>query len=80
MLEIGAEAARRRLPELLERAYGGETSIIKKRGVPYAAIVPLNQRVDPGMTDGLLSLIGTGEGLWGADVVKSVCESRDEWE
>ncbi len=56
MVEIGAEAARKKLPELLERAHGGETSIIKKRGVPYAALVPLGQLIDPGMSDGLLSL------------------------
>ena len=46
MLEIGAEAARRRLPELLDRAHAGESSIIKKRGIPYAALVPLEQRME----------------------------------
>ena len=39
MLEIGAEAARKRLPELLDRAHAGEQTIVKKHGIPYAAIV-----------------------------------------
>ncbi|MES9901862.1 MAG: Prevent-host-death protein [Sedimenticola sp.] len=79
-MEIGAEAARKKLPELLERAHGGETSIIKKRGVPYAALVPLDQLIDPGMSDGLLSLLGTGRGLWGGDVSTTIHGYRDEWE
>ncbi len=80
MLEIGAEAARKRLPELLDRAHAGETSIIKKRGVPYAALVPLDQRVDPEVGGGLLSLWSTGQGLWGPEVTETIRGYRDEWE
>lgn len=80
MLEIGAEAARRRLPELLDRAHAGESSIIKKRGIPYAALVPLEQRMEPHASSGLLSLMGSGPGLWGADVLAKIREYRDEWE
>ncbi len=79
-MEIGAEAARKRLPELLDRAQAGEVSIIKKRGVPYAALVPLDQRVEPLPGVGLLALKGTGVGLWGDDIKKSISEFRDEWE
>jgi len=79
MIEVGAEAARRRLPELLERAHAGESSIIKKRGVPYAVLVPLNQQIAPGGS-GLLALLGTGSGLWGKDVSGAVDKYRDEWE
>lgn len=79
MLEIGAEAARKRLPELLDRAYRGEQTIIKKRGVPYAAIVALNQRVIA-KKEGLLSLRSTGTGLWGNDSSKVINQYRDEWE
>jgi len=54
MLELGAETARKRLPELLDRAYAGEQTIIKKRGIPYAAIVALDQRIVT-TKEGLLS-------------------------
>lgn len=79
MLEIGAEAARKRLPELLERAHAGKPSIIKKRGVPYAALVPLDQRIDLSVSGGLLALLGTGSGLWGMDITETITEYRDEW-
>ncbi len=80
MLEIGAEAARKRLPELLDRAHAGEMSIIKKRGVPFAALVPLDQRISATAGEGLLALKGTGAGLWGQDVVNTIDHLRGEWE
>ncbi|MEB3353558.1 MAG: type II toxin-antitoxin system prevent-host-death family antitoxin, partial [Cyanobacteriota bacterium] len=40
---LGSEAARRRLPELLERARRGEPTVIQKHGVAVAALVPLQQ-------------------------------------
>ena len=79
MLEIGAEAARKRLPELLERAHAGEPSIIKKRGVAYAALVPLDQRIVADTSGGMLALAGSGAGLWGEDVPESIRVYRDEW-
>jgi antitoxin (DNA-binding transcriptional repressor) of toxin-antitoxin stability system len=80
MLEIGAEAARKRLPELLDRAHAGEMSIIKKRGVPFAALVPFDQRISATASEGLLVLKGTGTGLWGQDVVSTIDHIRSEWE
>ena len=79
MLEIGAEAARKRLPELLDRAHSGEQTIVKKRGIPYAAIVALDQRV-LAHKEGLLSLRSTGKGLWGRDSGSKIDQYRDEWE
>lgn len=79
MLEIGAEAARKRLPELLDRAHKGEQTIIKKRGIPYAAIVALDQRI-VAKKEGLLSLKSTGIGLWGQDSNKTIDQYRNEWE
>ena len=79
MLEIGAEAARRRLPELLDRANAGEQTIVKKRGVPYAAIVALDQRQIP-KRESLLALQATGKGLWGKDSAATIKQYRDEWE
>jgi antitoxin (DNA-binding transcriptional repressor) of toxin-antitoxin stability system len=79
MLEIGAEAARKRLPELLDRAHSGEQTIVKKRGIPYAAIVALDQRVIA-QRERLLSLRSTGRGLWGKHSNKKIAQYRDEWE
>ncbi len=78
MLEIGAEAARRKLPELLNRAHAGEQTIIKKRGIPYAAIVALDQRKLPGR-EGLLNLRATGKGLWGKNSTATIDQYREEW-
>lgn len=80
MLEINAEAARRRLPELLDRAHEGEVSVIKKRGVPYAALVPFDQHKNHVKGPGLLALQGSGKGLWGDEVARTINEGRNEWE
>lgn len=80
MQKIGAEAARRRLPELLDRAHAGEGSIILKRGIPYAALVALDQRIEPRGSGGLLALRGTGAGLWGQKAAETVAAYRREWE
>ena len=79
MLEIGAEAVRKRLTDLLDRARAGEQTIIKKRGVPYAALVALDQRV-VAKHEGLLCLRATGKGLWGKHSRKKIDQYRDEWE
>jgi prevent-host-death family protein len=74
----GAEEARTLLPELLERAHHGSTSVITKRGKPYAAIVPVVQtRSMPRIS--ILALSGSGEGLWGKQPSKTVDALRDEW-
>lgn len=76
----GAEEARARLPELLERAHRGEPTVITKRGQPYAALVPMAQARAPRKGSGFVSLRGTGQGLWGADASRFVAELREEWE
>ena len=78
MLEIDTEGARKSLTELLDRAHKGEQIIVKKHGVPYAAIIGLGQ----GQTErrqGLLPLGGTGSGLWGKAVSDTVEQHRQEW-
>ena len=77
-VEIGAEQARKTLPNLLERAHAGEQTIIKKHGVPYAALVPLDQRVTV-RREGLLALRGSGAGLWGENVRAWIDDIRNEW-
>lgn len=78
MESLGSEAARRRLPELLERARRGEQTVIQRHGVPVAALVPLDQRVQSSRK-ALLSLRGSGRGCWQQDASDVVEALRQEW-
>lgn len=75
----GAEEARIRLPELLERAHRGEGSVITRRGNPYAELVPIGGAIDRGARFPLLSLEGSGRGLWGRRSRRVLRALRDEW-
>lgn len=77
---IGAEAARRLFPALVDSASRGQTTIITKRGKPFAAVVPVAQaraRVRAG--ERFVDLSGTGKGLYG-DAAKYVDKLRAEWD
>jgi prevent-host-death family protein len=76
----GAEEARAKLPELLERAHRGVATVITKRGAPYAALVPVSDRRVSRKGSTLMSLRGSGRGLWGADAARAIGELRKEWE
>lgn len=71
---LGADEARTRLPELLERAHNGHTALITKRGRPYAALVPVPA---PRVRTPILALAGSGAGLWIGDA--AIASLRDEW-
>ena len=77
---LGSEAARARLPELLELAHQGSSTVITKHGRPYAALVPISSVVPSHRQVSVLALSGTGAGLWGEDSCRSVAHMRDEWE
>ena len=78
MLRKGAEEARATLPELLDAAEDGKTTIVTRRGKPVAAITParaaLRQKPFPD------DLIGSGRGYWGDDSTRTIDAMRDEWE
>ena len=77
---IGAEAARKLFPSLVESASRGKTTIITKHGKPFAAVVPVGQvraRVRAG--ERFVDLCGTGKGLYG-DAAKHVDKLRAEWD
>jgi prevent-host-death family protein len=76
---LGAEEARATLPELLEQAHRGRVTVITKRGQPYAALVPVESVRPTGRRLPLLSLRGTGAGLWGSDPREHIRRMRDEW-
>jgi prevent-host-death family protein len=77
METLGSEAARRRLPELLDRAQRGEQTLIQRHGVTVAALVPLDQRQLSRRS--LLSLRGSGRGCWSGDAAQHIDELRSEW-
>ncbi len=63
MQTLGVLEARRRFAELLERARGGEETLISRHGHPVAVLVPLARRHRP-QRQALLSLRGTGRDCW----------------
>ncbi len=78
----GAEEARNQLPELLAAAEKGRTTVITRYGRPIAAIVPIEALKGGGQRKpaSLLSLRGSGRGMWGEDSTRTIRELRDEWE
>jgi len=79
----GLEQARIHLPAIVANAHAGIRSVITKHGKPYAAVVP-HQELEAlqGSTSrpaGILSLRGTGRGLWGTSTAQTVAELRNEW-
>lgn len=75
----GAEEARNRLPELLEAAEKGRSTIITKRGRPVAVLAPVDAHGAFARQRALTLLIGSGRGLWGKDSARSLRKLRDEW-
>jgi prevent-host-death family protein len=80
MLHKGAEEARNRLPELLDAAEKGHSTIITRRGRPVAVLAPVAAL---GVVIGQQPLTpwqGSGRGLWGKDSSRTVRQLRDEWD
>jgi len=75
----GAEEARNQLPDLLDAAENGRSTIITRHGRPVAALVPLQDYDAGGGQRPLLPLQGSGRGLWGRDSGRTLDELRDEW-
>lgn len=72
----GAEDARNQLPDLLDAAQQGRSTIITRHGRPVAALVPMNRFVEGAVQRSLLPLKGTGRGLWAGSALRRL---RDEW-
>lgn len=75
----GAEEARNRLPELLDAAEEGQSTVITRHGRAVAALVPINAYETRDRQQSLLTLVGTGRGLWGRDSSAIIEALRDEW-
>ena len=75
----GAEEARSQLPDLLDAAEEGQSTVITRHGRPVAALVPIEAYDATGQQESLLPLAGTGRGLWGKDSKRTIRKLRDEW-
>ena len=75
----GVEDARKQLPALLAEAERGRTTIVTRRGRSIAAIVPIDRASAGQRQKSLLSLAGTGKGLWGRASSNTLRRLRDEW-
>jgi len=75
----GAEEARNQLPDLLDAAEKGRSTIITRHGRPVAALVPFDAIGAVGRQQPLVSAEGSGPGLWGEDSTQTLRHLRDEW-
>lgn len=69
---IGVKHARSQLSALLVEATKGHSTVITCYGKPVAAIVPVGQLAASSAQRSLLSVAGSGKGLWGATGADSV--------
>lgn len=75
----GAEEARNQLPDLLDAAEQGRSTIITRHGRPVAALVPIEAFTASVHQQSLLPLKGSGSGLWGKDSTRTLRRLRKEW-
>jgi prevent-host-death family protein len=75
----GAEEARNQLPDLLEAAEKGRSTIITRHGRPVAALVPFEAYGAAVRQQPLIPVAGTGRGLWGGKSSNTIRKLRDEW-
>ena len=75
-----AEEARKQLPDLLDAAENGQSTIITRHGRPVAALVPIAVYDATVCQLPLTPLMGSGRGLWGEDSRRTIRELRDEWD
>jgi prevent-host-death family protein len=75
----GVEEARNQLPKLIEAAEAGHATVITRRGKAVAALVPLGEHDTSQRQQSLLSIAGSGRGLWGRNSARTLKNLRDEW-
>jgi prevent-host-death family protein len=75
----GAEEARSQLPELLTAAQQGRQTIITRHGRPVAILAPVSASAEAHAQRSLLSLAGSGRGLYSRDSGATLRRLRDEW-
>jgi prevent-host-death family protein len=76
----GVEEARNQLPDLLDAAEKGQSTVITRHGRPVAALVPV-EALDAAVRQAPLTpLAGSGRGLWGKSSARTLRRLRDEWD
>jgi prevent-host-death family protein len=78
-LRKGAEDARNHLPDLLDAAEKGRSTIITRHGRPVAALVPMAEFEGSARQQPLLPLAESGRGLWGRNSARTLRRLRNEW-
>jgi prevent-host-death family protein len=79
MLRKGAEEARNQLPQLIDAAEQGRSTIITRHGRPVAALVPIEAHSAAIRQQPLTPVEGSGRGFWGRNSSRTVRKLRDEW-
>ena len=79
ILRKGAEEARNQLPELLDAAEKGRSTIITRHGRPVAALVPIEAYDAATRQQPLVPVAGSGRGFWGKDSTRTLRKLRDAW-
>ena len=79
VIRQGAEEARKRFPSLVDQAARGEPTIITKHGKPYAALVPASYLAQSKAGVDIRALRGSGKGLWGRSVKRTLRSMREAW-
>src|ERR1017187_8331773 len=79
LISKGAEEARNQLPDLLEAAEQGRSTVITRHGRPVAALIPIEADEAAVRQQPLLPVRGSGRGLWGKDSTRTFRKLRDEW-
>jgi len=76
----GAEEARNQLPDLLEAAERGKSTIITRHGRAVAVLVPIDEYRPVARQASLVPLAGSGRGMWGKDSARTIRQLREEWD
>ena len=79
ILRKDAEEARNQLPDLLEAAEQGRSTVITRHGRPVAALVPIAAYGAAIRQQPLTPVAGSGRGLWGQNSTRALRKLRDEW-
>jgi len=75
----GVEDARNQLPDLLDAAEKGQSTVITRHGRPVAALVPVEALAAAVRQAPITPLAGSARGLWGKSSARTLRRLRDEW-